>query len=89
MEFSVRDQVVRLETLQNQVDLFENVLILQAEETLRSTEAAYETGQLGVLDLLDSERFLLDVRLINARYYSDYLIALTHLERAIGTRFPR
>ena len=89
MEFSVRDQVVRLETLKGQVDLFESVLIPQAEETLRSTEAAYETGQLGVLDLFDSERMLLDVRLINARYYSDYLIALTNLERAIGTRFPR
>jgi len=89
MEFSIRDQVIRLETLQDQVDLFENVLIPQAEEVLRSTEAAYETGQLGVLDLLDSERVLLDVRLINARYYSDYLIALTSLERAVGTKFPR
>ena len=89
MEFSIRDQVIRLETLQEQVDLFENALIPQAEEALRSTEAAYETGQLGVLDLLDSERVLLDVRLINARYYSDHLTALADLERALGTRFPR
>lgn len=88
MEFSIRDQVVRLETLQEQIDLYENVLIPQAEETLRSTEAAYETGQLGVLDLLDSERVLLNVRLVNARYDSDFLIALAHLERAVGTRFP-
>jgi outer membrane protein TolC len=56
--------------------LFENALIPQAEESLRSTEAAYETGQLGVLDLLDSERVLLNVRLVNARYYSDFLLAL-------------
>lgn len=89
MEYSIRDQAIRLETLQEQVDLFENVLIPQADEALRSTEAAYQTGQLGVLDLLDSERVLLDVRLINARYYSDYLTALADLERALGTRFPR
>jgi outer membrane protein TolC len=88
MEFSIRDQVVRLETLQEQVDLYENALIPQAEEALRSTEAAYETGQLGVLDLLDSERILLNVRLVNARYSSDFLIALANLERAIGTKFP-
>jgi outer membrane protein TolC len=88
MEFSIRDQVIRLETLQEQVDLYENALIPQAEEALRSTEAAYETGQLGVLDLLDSERVLLNVRLVNARYYSDFLIALANLERAIGTKFP-
>jgi len=88
MEFSIRDQVIRLETLLEQVDLYENALIPQAEESLRSTEAAYETGQLGVLDLLDSERVLLNVRLVNARYYSDFLLALANLERAVGVKFP-
>ena len=82
-------QVFRIETLEEQIRLFESVLIPQAEEVLRATEAAYETGQLGVLDLLDSERVLLNVRIVNARYSSDLLNALAHLERAIGTRFPR
>ena len=89
MEFSIRDQVIRIETLREQVDLFEQVLIPQAEEVLRSTESAYETGQLGALDLLDSERVLWELRLINARYYTDYLGAMANLERAIGTKFPR
>ncbi len=89
MEFSIRDQSIRIETLQEQVKLFEEVLIPQAEEALRSTESAYGTGQLGALDLLDSERVLLELRLINARYYADYLGALANLERAIGTKFPR
>ena len=89
MEFGVQDAVVRLETLDGQVDLFDTVLIPQAEEALLSTEAAYETGQLGVLDLLDSERMLLEVRLIRARYVSDFLVALTDLERAVGTSVPR
>jgi len=89
MEFSIRDQAIRIETLWEQVELFEEVLIPQAEEALRSTESAYETGQLGALDLLDSERVLLELRLINARYYADYLRALANLERAIGTKFPR
>ena len=89
MEFSIRDQVIRLQTLLEQIDLFEKALIPQAEEALRSTESAYKTGQLRALDLLDSERMLLEVRLINARYYADYLAALSGLERAVGTRFPR
>ncbi|MEE8369480.1 MAG: TolC family protein [Dehalococcoidia bacterium] len=88
MEFAIQDQTIRLETLREQVDLFESVLIPQAEETLSSTEAAYQTGQLGVLDLLDSERVLLSVRLTNAQYHSDFLSALAKLERALGTRFP-
>lgn len=89
MEFSVRDAVIRLQTLRDQIDLFEQVMIPQMEETVRATEAAYETAQLGVLDLLDSERMRLDVRLINARYYADYLVALAQLERAIGTVVPQ
>jgi len=89
MEFSVRDAVIRLQTLRGQIDLFEQVMIPQAEETLRMTEAAYENAQVGVLDLLDGERMRLDVRLITARYYADYLVALAELERAIGTVVPQ
>lgn len=89
MEFAVRDAVVRLQTLRSQIDLFEQVMIPQTEETLRATEAAYENAQVGVLDLLDGERMRLDVRLINARYYADYLVALAQLERAIGTVVPQ
>jgi len=88
MEFDVRDAVIRLQTLRDQIDLFEQVLIPQTEETLRATEAAYETAQLGVLDLLDSERMQLDVRLVTARYSADYLVTLADLERAIGTTVP-
>jgi outer membrane protein, heavy metal efflux system len=89
MELSIRDQVLRVQTLQDQMRLFSEVLIPQAEQVLSSTEAAYETGQLGVLDLLDGERVLLGVRLTGARYESDRLSALAAIERAIGTRFPR
>ncbi len=79
MEFAVRDAVIRLQTLRSQIDLFEQVLIPQTEET----------GQLGVLDLLDSERMRLDVLLINSRYQADYLVALAQLERAVGAAVPQ
>jgi outer membrane protein TolC len=88
MEYSIRDQAIRIETLKEQVELFEQVLVPQAEAVLRSTESAYQTGQLGALDLLDSERMLWKLRLIQARYDADYLRALANLERAVGTRFP-
>ena len=88
MEMEVQEAVVRLETLDRQIDLLDTVLIPQTEEALRATETAYETGELGVLDLLDGERTLIDVRSMRARYLSDILIALAALERAIGTRVP-
>jgi outer membrane protein TolC len=89
MELAIRDQVVRLQTLREQIRLFEDVLVPQAEEALRATEAAYETGELMVLELLDGERVLLSVRLARARYDADFLVALASLEHAIGTGFPR
>lgn len=89
MQFDIRDQVLRLQTLGEQIDLYGGVLIPQAEQALRSTESAYETGQVGALDLLDSERFLLQTRLLRARYHADYLESLARLERAVGTKFPR
>jgi len=88
IQFAIRDSVVRVQTLADQTALFDKVLIPQAAESLKSTESAYETGQAGVLDLLDSERLLLQVRLGNARQRADYLLALAALERAVGTAFP-
>jgi outer membrane protein TolC len=87
IEASVRSIGFRIETLERQISLFENTLLPQAEQALRSTEAAYSTGTLGVLDLLDSERVLLDVRLGLAKLISDYMKSLAEMEREIGAPF--
>ena len=88
MENAVEQALIRIETLDEQIELLDSVLVPQSEESLHATEAAYQTGQVGVLDLLDSERVQLDVLRMRARYVSDFLIALTDLERGIGTRVP-
>ena len=88
MENAVELALIRVETLEEQLALLDTVLIPQSEEALRATETAYETGLVGVLDLLDGERVQLDVLRMRARYVSDLLIALADLERGIGTRVP-
>ena len=70
------------------MDLFERVLIPQTREALRSAESGYRNGQLGALELLDSERSLLETRVLQARHQADYLQALAEMERAVGTRYP-
>ena len=87
-EFAVRSIGFRLATIDRQISLFESALLPQAAQVLRSTEDAYSTGTTGVLDLLDSESVLLEVRLGLARLESDYMKALAELERAIGSSFP-
>ena len=88
MEASIRAIGFRIQTISEQIALFEHTLIPQAEQSLQSTEAAYSTGSLGVLDLLDSERVLLDVRLGLAQLNSDYMKSLAEMERAVGASFP-
>ena len=88
VEASIRAIGFRIETLEEQISLFENTLLPQARQALRSTEAAYSTGNLEVLDLLDSERVLLNVQLGLAQFESDYMKALAEMERAIGSQFP-
>ena len=88
MKFSISDLSSRLKTLEEQLGLYDSVLITQAEAVMKSAEAAYEEGQEGVLDLLDGERFHLNTRLGAERYRADYLRAMAELEKAVGTRFP-
>lgn len=67
-----------------QLRLFDRVLGIQAEQSLRSAQAAYASGSLSSLDLLDAERVLLDVRTATERARADYAIAIARLEGAVG-----
>ncbi|MCP5109223.1 MAG: TolC family protein [bacterium] len=88
LEASIRSAAFEIETLSRQIALFDGTLTPQAEQALRTTEAAYATGAVGVLELLDSERVLLEVRLGLARMASEYMRALAELERAVGGPVP-
>lgn len=85
---AVRSTAFRITTIEGQLALFEHALLPQAEQALRATEEAYSGGVTGVLELLDSEEVLLDVRLGLARLRADYMKALAEMERAIGSAFP-
>ena len=88
VEASIRSAAFRLKTLREQISLFERVLLPQANQALQSGEAAYAAGSIAVLELLDSERTLLDVRLSLAQFQSEYRKALAEVERATGSAFP-
>ncbi len=88
IQLSIRDLSVRIQTLWRQMDLFERVLIPQTREALRSAESGYRNGLLGALELLDSERSLLETRVLQARHQADYMQALAEMEQAVGTRYP-
>lgn len=84
----IRTATSDLAVIDGQISLLERALLPQAEQALSTTEEAYTAGTVGVLELLDSEEVLLDVRLGLARLHTDYMQALADLERAIGTALP-
>jgi len=77
---SLGDLAQRIPLTWERLRLLEDVLAVQAEQSLRSAEAGYAAGNLGALDLLDAERTLLDVRVAAARAHADYVIAVAQLE---------
>lgn len=80
----IGDFVSRLERETEQLDLYQDLLIPQAETTLEATLSAYTTGRTEFLDLLDAERMLFMLHLSYEDALLRYLNASAGLERALG-----
>jgi len=68
--------------------LFEDLLIVQAEEALESAEAGYIAGALNTLDLIDAQKVLFEAQTAVARARTDYLIGLSDLDGSVGRPWP-
>ena len=67
------------------LDLYKLSLIPQAEARFSASEARDRTGKTDFLDLLESEHFLLNARVMAATAEGNLGGALARLERAVGT----
>ena len=82
--YDVQDAHFKLLTAKRTLELYRTALIPQAEARLSASEAGYRTGKTGFLDLLESERFLLNARLMEAMAEGNLGMQLARLERAVG-----
>ena len=76
--------VSRLGRETEQLNLYRNLLIPQAETALEATLSAYTTNRTDFLDLLDAERALFQLKMGYEENLSRYLAATASLERALG-----
>lgn len=88
LRYRMQKATTRMQSTGQRAELYGKVIIPQAGQSLASAEAAYSTGGLGFLDLLDAERILFQARLAYHRLVSDFWVAGAELEEAIGRRFP-
>ena len=81
----VQQAFLRARTAELQHNLFVTTHIPQAEQSLHVTEAAYQTGSVDLLALLDSARAIEAAHLEHIEAAADFERAIVDLERAIGS----
>ncbi|MBI2442186.1 MAG: hypothetical protein HYV35_12550, partial [Lentisphaerae bacterium] len=72
-------------TARRTLELYRGELIPQAETRFSASAAGYRTGQVDFLDFLESERFLLNARVMAAREEGMLGMQAARLERALGS----
>jgi outer membrane protein TolC len=73
---------------ERKIDLYGNTLIPKGKESLKATVAAYRTGQLDFLNLIDAQRILLEFRLSNERALADRAKRVAEIEKLTGREMP-
>lgn len=80
----VQEAWFRAQVSRDQVTLYTTSLLPRAEQTFEASRASYEAAKASFIDLLDSERALLNFRLGLVMSETDLAKALALLERAVG-----
>jgi len=80
----VNEYYQEIKTFEDQLSLYEHSLIPQAEQALKASEVGYLSGKVDFLDLLESERMVLQIRTGYFKSLSDSRKSLARLERLVG-----
>ena len=82
--FDVKDAYARVESQKKLVQIYETSFLPQAEAALKASLTGYEANQIDFLNLLDSQRMLLEIKVDYHRMVADLEMAKAELEQAVG-----
>lgn len=80
----VKDLFAQLAGQEQLLTLFRKDIVPQAEQTLKASTSAYQTGKIDILMLIDNWKQLLQYRLGQQRLEAQVRQTLASLERAVG-----
>ena len=80
----VQNALVKIGSAKNTMDLYKSTAIPQAEQTLHSTLAAYQTGKTEFLMLIDAYKMVLMSKLDYYMAEMNYMQSQAMLEQAVG-----
>lgn len=84
LNFELAQEAYRVDDSQRRIRLYQSSLIPRAREALQLTTVSYRAGSASVLDLLDSERALLEFELSLWRASREYLQGWARLKEIVG-----
>ncbi|MGH7825684.1 MAG: TolC family protein [Candidatus Binatia bacterium] len=80
----VRETLAEVEAAMKAVSTYRDGLLPQAEQSFQAAVAAYQTGGVNFMTLLDAQRTIRDVRMGYYKALVDYEQSRADLERAVG-----
>jgi outer membrane protein TolC len=85
--FEIRDISTKAEAAMRSISIYRDGLLPQAEQSFQAAVAAYQTGGVNFMTLLDAQRTIRDVRMGYYKALVDYEQSRADLERAVGREF--
>ncbi len=80
----VQNALIKIESNKNLIDLYKNTVIPQAQQTLQSTLAAYQTGKTEFLMIIDAYKMVLMAKQDYYMSQMNYMQSQALLEQAVG-----
>jgi outer membrane protein TolC len=84
----LKDALYRFRDGKRKINLYRNTLVPKAEQSLEVTRQAFEAGQASFLDLVDSERVLLEFLLSYERALADHAQSHAEVDKLLGGAVP-
>lgn len=81
----VEEAYMNAESAENQIQMFEEEILSQADEVYQMFLFSYQEGEIEGIELIDARRTLLEARTSYADALFNYGVALAALEKSIGT----
>lgn len=80
----INELFYEIKTYEEQIKLYKYTLLPQAEQSFKASEIGYTAGKVDFLNLLDSERMILNLKTGYQKLLADLGKSLARLERIVG-----
>ena len=87
--FEVKDYFVRIRSAESTINLYTTGVIPQSEQSLKAAQIGYESDRVDFLSVIDSQRILLNSRLLYYRALTNFEQTLANMERAVGVQLTQ